>query len=95
MIEITTKTVYGMGDISSCVYHNVTIVADNTTVELGLLDQVECAELARVLRDAADELYDEDDDCPHINKNMSVHGVYCEDCDEVLEDNTGSNLMGG
>ena len=37
----------------------------------------------------------EDEDCPHIKTNISSAGRYCEDCDEVFEDNTGSNLMGG
>lgn len=40
-------------------------------------------------------LLDEDEDCPHTNMNISGAGRYCEDCDEVFEDNTGSNLMGG
>lgn len=42
-----------------------------------------------------DESLNEEEDCLHANMNISVHGRYCEDCDEVFEDNTGSNLMGG
>jgi len=38
---------------------------------------------------------EDEEDCPHTNMNISVDGRYCEDCDEVFEDNTGSNLMGG
>ena len=26
---------------------------------------------------------------------ISLEGIYCSECDEVFEDNTGSNLMGG
>jgi len=38
---------------------------------------------------------DVEEDCPHDNMNISVNGRYCEDCNEVFEDNTGSNLKGG
>lgn len=45
--------------------------------------------------DYADLVPEDDEECTHANLNISVNGIYCEDCDKVFEDNTGSNLMGG
>lgn len=38
-------------------YVDVTIYADNETLELGLLNDAECKELAEHLREAADDLW--------------------------------------
>jgi len=53
MIKFTTRTVYGNKNM---VFESVVVEADNTTVDLGLLDRDECKELARTLREAADEV---------------------------------------
>jgi len=65
---------------------------DNVTIET-LIKEVDDSEFVTLDEDGG--VVDDDEDCPHNNMNISPAGRYCEDCDEVFEDNTGSNLMGG
>ena len=52
-------------------------------------------------RDILEKMYDlyftyhEEVECEKHVLVMSLEGIYCSECDEVFEDNTGSNLMGG